>query len=255
MSTPRPTTAVVRPPRGQENSGAALRFLESGTGQVQQATDWQAAIVDLDGTMIDTVGDFEVALNAMLADLGLPGVDREFITRTVGQGSAHLIRNTLARVGADLGADPGLAERAWQHYQRHYLAVNGQFSAIYPGVTEGLALLQSAGVKLACVTNKPGNFARPLLAAKGLDRYFAHIFGGDAFARQKPDPLPLIEACSALGSTPARTIAVGDSRNDAQAASAAGCPLVLVNYGYNHGQPIRELPAWQHLDRLDQLLL
>ena len=227
----------------------------SGTGQVQQATDWQAAIIDLDGTMVDTVGDFEAALNAMLADLRLPGVDREFITRTVGQGSAHLIRNTLTQVGADLGADPGLAERAWQHYQRHYLAVNGRFSVVYPGVAEGLALLRSAGLKLACVTNKPGNFARPLLEAKGLDRYFAHIFGGDAFARQKPDPLPLIEACAALGSTPARTIAVGDSRNDAQAANAAGCPLVLVSYGYNHGLPITGVPAWQHVERLDALVL
>ena len=227
----------------------------SGTGYVQQITDWQAAIIDLDGTMVDTVGDFEAALSAMLADLKLPGVDRAFIARTVGQGSAHLIRNTLARVGANLGADPGLAEQAWQHYQRHYLAINGQFSSVYPGVVQGLALLQSAGLKLACVTNKPGNFARPLLAAKDLSPFFAHVFGGDAFALQKPDPLPLIEACSALGSTPARTIVVGDSRNDAQAANAAGCPLVLVTYGYNHGHPIHELPAWRHVDRLDQLRL
>ena len=127
------------------------------TGQVQQACHWQAAIIDLDGTLVDTVGDFDAALNAILADLRLPGVDREFIARTVGQGSAHLIRNTLAQVGAD----PGLAEQAWQHYQRHYLAVNGQFSAVYPGVVEGLARLQGAGLKLACVTNKPGNFAWP----------------------------------------------------------------------------------------------
>ncbi len=211
----------------------------------------QAAILDLDGTLVDTVGDFDAALNAMLAELGLPGVDRSFIARTVGQGSAHLIRSTLAQVGAD----PALAEPAWRHYQRHYLAVNGCFSSVYPGVVEGLARLQAAGLRLACVTNKPGDFARPLLAAKGLDRCFDHVFGGDAFARQKPDPLPLLQACAALGSAPAQTLVVGDSRNDALAAAAAGCPLVLMRYGYNHGQPVQALPAEQHLDRLDALVL
>ena len=69
----------------------------------------QAAIVDLDGTLIDTVGDFDAALNAVLADLRLPPVDRAFITRTIGKGSEHLIRSTLA----ELGADAALYDRAW----------------------------------------------------------------------------------------------------------------------------------------------
>ena len=80
----------------------------------------QAAIVDLDGTMVDTLGDFEVALNAMLADLALPPVDRGFIEHTVGKGSEHLIRRTLAQVGAQAA----LYEQAWACYQHHYRAVN-----------------------------------------------------------------------------------------------------------------------------------
>lgn len=210
----------------------------------------QAAIVDLDGTLVDTVGDFELALNRMLAELRLPSVDRAFIERTVGKGSEHLIRSTLAHVGADVTA---LAGPAWQHYQRHYLAINGQASQVYPGAREGLQRLADAGLKLACLTNKPGDFARPLLAAKGLDGFFSQVFGGDAFARKKPDPLPLLETCKALGTEPARTLMIGDSSNDAQAARAAGCPVVLVSYGYNHGQPVRDAAPDAVIERIDEL--
>ncbi|OGB07955.1 MAG: phosphoglycolate phosphatase [Burkholderiales bacterium RIFCSPHIGHO2_12_FULL_69_20] len=217
-------------------------------------SDWppfQAAIVDLDGTMVDTVGDFEVALNTMLAGLGLPPVGRAFIARTVGKGSEHLLRSTLAEVGADAG----LYEAAWQDYQRNYLAINGQYSVVYPGVPEGLQRLADAGLRLACLTNKPIAFARPLLTAKGLDGFFSQVFGGDAFARKKPDPLPLLETCRALGSAPARTLMIGDSSNDCQAARAAGCPVVLVSYGYNHGRPVAEAMPDAVIHRIDALVL
>jgi phosphoglycolate phosphatase len=214
--------------------------------------DIQAVIVDLDGTMVDTVGDFEVALNHALADLGQPPVGRVFIERTVGKGSEHLVRSTLA----DVGAEAALYDRAWAAYQRHYLAINGRHAAVYPGVVEGLQRLQAAGLRLACLTNKPTAFARPLLASKNLAGFFEVVFGGDAFERKKPDPLPLLKTCEALGVAPARTLMVGDSSNDAAAARGAGCPVVLVDYGYNHGEPVAkagpdaifsgldELPAW-----------
>ena len=209
----------------------------------------QAAIVDLDGTLIDTVGDFDAALNAMLAEQRLSPVGRAFIARTVGKGSEHLIRRTLAEVGADAA----LYDRAWAAYQRHYLAINGWHAAVYPGVVEGLQRLRAAGLRLACLTNKPGAFARPLLAAKGLDGFFSHVFGGDAFARKKPDPLPLLETCRALGTLPAATLMLGDSSNDAHAARAAGCPVVLVSYGYNHGRPAAEAAPDAVIHRLDAL--
>lgn len=209
----------------------------------------EAAIVDLDGTMIDTVGDFVAALGRVLADLSLPPVDHAFVARTVGRGSKHLIRGALAHVGGDAA----LYERAWTLYQRHYLDVNGRHSAVFPGVREGLQALRSRGLSLACLTNKPGGFARPLLRAKGLEGYFRAVFGGDAFERGKPDPLPLIETCKALGSTPSRTLMIGDSSNDALAARAAGCPVVLVTYGYNHGEPVRAVNADAFVDRLDAI--
>ena len=212
----------------------------------------QALVLDLDGTMVDTLGDFEAALNLSLADLGQPPVDRAFIERTVGKGSEHLIQRTLAQVGADAA----LFDTAWARYQHHYLAINGAHAAVYAGVLEGLVALQAQGLPMACLTNKPTAFALPLLARKGLAGFFQSVFGGDAFARKKPDPLPLLKTCEALGLPPAAVLMVGDSSNDAQAARAAGCPVVLVDYGYNHGQPVAlaapdavlsslaALPAW-----------
>ncbi len=226
------------------------------------AQKFHAAIVDLDGTMIDTLGDFEVALNLMLADFGHAAVERSFIEHTVGKGSEHLIQSTLDFVSKRPAAHQIVAEAATKNivfddaftrYQAHYLEVNGQASQVYPGVVQGLQRLQNAGLKLACLTNKPTAFALPLLKAKGLDGYFSHVFGGDAFARKKPDPLPLLKTCEALGSLPGHTLMVGDSENDAQAAHAAGCPVVLVTYGYNHGADIREVKAMAHIASMAQL--
>jgi phosphoglycolate phosphatase len=142
---------------------------------------------------------------------------------------------------------------AWRIYQRHYLEINGAFSAVYPGVMAGLQQWQGRGLQLACLTNKPLDFARPLLKAKGLDGFFGHVFGGDSFERKKPDPLPLHKTCEAMGTLAAQTLMVGDSENDGLAARAAGCPVVLVSYGYNHGRPIREVDADAYVDSLDQL--
>lgn len=219
----------------------------------------QAAIVDLDGTMVDTLGDFSAALNLMLADLSLPLIDAVHVKAMVGKGSEHLIRSVLRHVLTQThdGNVQALAEShydaAWASYQRHYLAINGQFSKVYPGVIEGLETLKARGWPLACLTNKPTDFAKPLLAAKGLAGYFSLVFGGDAFERKKPDPLPLLKTCAALGVAPAHTLMVGDSANDAQAARAAGCPVVLVTYGYNHGEPVRGVDADGFVDSLAEL--
>ena len=210
---------------------------------------FEAAIVDLDGTLIDTVGDFEVALRLALADLGWPPVPRDFILRTVGKGSEHLLTSTLAEVGAPAS----LYDAAWGRYQHHYRAINGQHSAVFAGVVEGLQMLRARGLRLACLSNKPNAFARPLLALKKLDGYFEHAFGGDAFERKKPHPLPLLKTCEALRSTPARTLMIGDSSNDAVAARAAGCPVVLVSYGYNHGEPVAAAGADAVVNRIDDI--
>ena len=232
--------------------------------------DVDAVIVDLDGTMVDTLGDFCWALNRMLGDLPPPfcqqQVDQASVGQLVGKGSEHLIKSVLALVrygqaainsgvseltDADLAA---LYTPAWASYQRHYLAVNGQHAEVYPGVLAGLGYLKAQGLKLACLTNKPTAFAQALLKDKGLDVFFERVYGGDAFERKKPDPLPLLKTCEALGCAPQRTLMIGDSSNDAQAARAAGCPVLLVTYGYNHGEPIRAVDADGFTDSLQSLL-
>jgi len=210
--------------------------------------------------MVDTLGDFVVVLHHTLYDMGchaieVARVDRAFVEMTVGKGTEDLLRRTLAHAWGLPDDDAEVIDQvplAWQHYQGHYTRLNGQHAEVYAGVREGLDALQSLGVPLACLTNKPTAFAEQLLALKGLRGYFQHVFGGDAFERKKPDPLPLLKTCEALGVQPAQTMMVGDSSNDAQAARAAGCEVVLVTYGYNHGHPIGEVPAMAHIDRLDQ---
>lgn len=219
--------------------------------QLFSAREFKAAIVDLDGTLVDTLGDFEQALASMLVDLRLQNVEREFIQRTVGKGSEYLIRRTLVQAGGCLEQ----YDEAWEYYERHYLAINGRHSSLYPGAAEGLERLRAGGVRLACLTNKPLGFAKPLLADKGIAKYFDRVFGGDSFERKKPDPQPLVETCRALGTRPDATLMIGDSANDAAAARAAGCPVVLVTYGYNHGQPVQEVDADGYIDRIDLLPL
>lgn len=230
-------------------------------GQGRKSVDVDAAIVDLDGTMVDTIGDFAAAITRMLADLQLPALPAAEVEHMVGKGTEHLLRSVLAHVLAQAGEpQAGLADavqarfpEALARYEQHYIAINGQHSAVYAGVFEGLQALKQAGLRLACVTNKPMAFTLPLLAAKGLDGLFEQVFGGDSFPVKKPDPLPLLKTCEALGSLPARTLMLGDSSNDAQAARAAGCPVVLVSYGYNHGQPIQGVDADGFVDSLAQL--
>ena len=220
-----------------------------------------AAIIDLDGTMVDTMGDFVAAINLMLHDMGFGPVDRAVVELLVGKGSEHLVHSVLNHVLAQqargLHATNSVANEAhrlftaaFASYQQHYRAINGQHAAVYPGVLAGLSGLQRAGLKLACLTNKPLAFAQALLRLKGLDGFFPVVFGGDSFERKKPDPLPLLKTCEVLGVLPARTLMVGDSSNDALAARAAGCPVVLVTYGYNHGRPVHGVQADGFVDSL-----
>lgn len=202
----------------------------------------RAAIIDLDGTMLDTVPDFELALNGMRAELGLAPIGQETIKPMVGKGSEKLIRDVLS-LDLPPARVAGLYEEALGSYQRHYLAINGRRSTLYEGVVEGLRSLQEQGLRIACVTNKPIAFARPLLAQTGLAGYFELVYGGDSLAKKKPDPLPLLQVCRDFGLQPAQVVAIGDSSNDAEAARAAGCFVLTVPYGYNHGRPVHEIDS------------
>jgi phosphoglycolate phosphatase len=199
----------------------------------------RAAIIDLDGTMLDTIPDFHVAINAMRGELGLAPITQAQIALMVGKGSENLIRAVLA-LDWDAARVESAFAQAMAAYQRHYLSINGNHSTLFPDVIAGLRALQANGLRLACVTNKPISFTTPLLAAKGLAPFFEVVYGGDSLPRKKPDPLPLQTVCADFGLPPAQVVAIGDSSNDAQAARAAGCPVLTVPYGYNHGESIHD---------------
>jgi len=209
----------------------------------------RAAIIDLDGTMLDTMPDFEVAINLMREELGLAPITAAQIELMVGKGSENLVRRVLA-----LDFDEERVERmfaqAMDAYQRHYLVINGRHSEVYADVVHGLQAMKANGLRLACVTNKPLAFAKPLLALKGLDGYFEVLFGGDSFEKKKPHPMPLLKACEHFDLPPAQVVAIGDSSNDAEAARAAGCPVLTVPYGYNHGVGIHETDSDGIVDTL-----
>ncbi len=202
----------------------------------------RAAIIDLDGTMVHTAPDFQVAINRMRADLGLAPLPIETIIEFVGKGSENLMRRVLA---VDFDADE--VERrfadALAGYQKHYLEINGDHSTVYEGVHEGLAAMKAQGLRLACVTNKPIAFARPLLEKTGLAAYFELVYGGDSLPAKKPDPLPMLTVCRDFALEPSQVVAIGDSSNDAEAARAAGCKSLTVPYGYNHGKPVQSIDS------------
>lgn len=202
----------------------------------------RAAIIDLDGTMLDTVPDFELALNGMREEFDLAPITQDTIKPMVGKGSEKLIRDVLA-LDFDAARIDAVYDEAMAAYQRHYLAINGEKSVLFDGVIEGLTALRELGLRLACVTNKPISFTTPLLAQKGLAPFFELVYGGDSLPRKKPDPLPLLQVCSDFDLAPQQVVAIGDSSNDAEAARAARCYVLTVPYGYNHGRPVQEIDS------------
>lgn len=218
-----------------------------------------ACVFDLDGTLVDTLGDFALALNHMMQQIGRAPLPREVVGCMVGKGNEFLLRSALAWPSPPGGpgasaADEGLYPAALDHYLSAYRALNGLHSTVFPGVVETLQALRARALPLACLTNKPLDDAHHLLDAKGLSGYFDHVFGGDSFERKKPDPLPLLRTCEALQVAPEHVLMVGDSVNDAAAARGSGCIVALVSYGYNHGRPVREIEADFYVDRLTELL-
>lgn len=198
----------------------------------------RAVLIDLDGTLLDTVPDLAAAADAMLAELGRRPLGPAMVATFVGKGLPNLVRRCLAVEG-----EPSSAEHAaaMDIYLRCYERTNGAATRVFPGVIEGLEAMKRMGLPLGCVTNKSARFVAPLLARMGLADYFGVVVSGDTLAQRKPHPAPLLHLCEALGVAPAETVLIGDSVNDAQAARAAGCRVFVVPYGYNEGGDVREL--------------
>ena len=183
-------------------------------------------LLDLDGTLIDTVPDLMAALNRLMAARGLAGFAPAETAAMVGEGVAKLVeRACLARRRTVTAED--VAE-----FSADYAAHAAVASRPYPGVAETLATLRGEGWRLAVCTNKPEAPARALLAAFGLEPLFAAVGGGDSFPVRKPDPRHMLATLAAAGGSAPCAIAVGDHANDVQAAAGAGLPCIFAAWGY-----------------------
>jgi len=200
----------------------------------------KAVMIDLDGTLADTIPDLAEAANMMLRELDRPVLERELIRTFVGKGIPKLVERALAG-NLEGSAPAGLLARALPIYERCYAEVNGKYTVIYPGVSEGLRTLRAMQLPLACVTNKAERFTLALLEHLQLARCFEQVIAGDTLPQKKPDPQPLLHACRGFGIAPGDMLMIGDSVNDVEAARAAGCPVFCVSYGYNEGRDVREL--------------
>jgi len=200
----------------------------------------RAVMIDLDGTLLDTVPDLAIAANDMLTQLGRAPLEVEAIRTFVGKGIAKLVEKTLAASHGRPATEAEFAA-ALAVFEKCYFAVNGKHTALYPGVLQGVKRMRSMGLPLVCVTNKAERFARPLLDRMRLTPYFKTLIAGDTLPTKKPDPAQLLHACEQLGIEPCDMLMIGDSVNDAEAARAAGCPVFCVDYGYNEGRDVRDL--------------
>ncbi|ACH65654.1 MULTISPECIES: phosphoglycolate phosphatase [Aliivibrio] len=196
---------------------------------------------DLDGTLLDSVPDLARAVDLAMQDMGYPRVTLEQASHWIGNGADVLVSRALSQnyiVKDDLDAE--LIKQARARLDQHYHDGGHQLSHLYPDVKDTLERLHQQGYTLALVTNKPSQFVPELLEQHQLTHLFSDVIGGDTFAEKKPNPFALNWLLDKHGLTAPQMLMVGDSKNDIQAAQAAGCHSFALTYGYNHGEPISD---------------
>lgn len=214
----------------------------------------RAILIDLDGTLLETAPDLALAANRVRAEFGLPALEVERVAQFVGKGTDRLVHRALTDA-LEGTVEDGRFAVAKASFEGHYRAVNGLQSTVFEGVPLALERLRAAGLRLACVTNKPREFTRALLERTGLAARIDTVVTGDEVARRKPYPDLLLAACARLGVAPQEALMLGDSENDVQAAHAAGCRCLLVETGYNEGEPVHTLRGHAGVDGIFPRLL
>lgn len=210
-------------------------------------------LLDVDGTLVDSVPDLAWCVDEMMDQLQMPHRGEAAVREWVGNGVERLVRRSLINQ-LDGEPDDELFARAYPIYLELYAENTSKRSALYPGVLEGLQQLKAAGYRLGCVTNKAAQFTQPLLRDLGISAFFEIIISGDTLERKKPDPLPLLHAAQFFKVPATEALMVGDSRSDVKAARAAEFQIACLSYGYNHGVDIRESEPDVVIDSLVELI-
>lgn len=199
----------------------------------------EMVLMDIDGTMVDTVPDLAYSVDEMLSQLGLPQRGEATIRNWVGNGIDVLVHRALTNDHHGKAEDAEF-EQAFALFKEIYADNASRNSRFYPGVEEGLAYLKKQSFKLGCVTNKRTRFTEILLKDLGIYDDFAIVICGDTLPKRKPDPMPLLHAADFFQVAPENSLMVGDSTNDVYAGKAAGFMTICVDYGYNCGANIRD---------------
>ncbi|WP_341889584.1 HAD-IA family hydrolase [Variovorax sp. YR752] len=192
----------------------------------------RAVAFDLDGTLVDSAPDIQHALNAALKKDGLQRFELDQVRAWIGDGPDALIARALAAQGlAD--ADETLRQRLRRGFDVATLAAPLSGGSVYPGILDLVAGLHRM-LPMVAITNKPTPLARAVLDAAGVLPFLEGVQGADTPALRKPAPAMLLAACEQLAVAPQQMLMVGDSAPDMLSAHAAGCPAVLVGWGYGH---------------------
>lgn len=199
----------------------------------------EMVLIDVDGTLVDSVPDLAYCVDAMMRELGLPERGETRVRQWVGNGVERLVQRALINQ-LDGQPDEVLFAEALPVFEALYRDNTSKRSCLYPGVQEALDFIKTTGVRMGCVTNKASQFTLPLLKDLGVHDYFEVIICGDMLDRKKPDPMPLLHAAEQLETSPSASLMIGDSMSDVKAARAAGFQIVCMSYGYNHGEDIRD---------------
>lgn len=173
-----------------------------------------------------------MAVNAARVRLSLPPLPHEQIRGYVGHGAPMLIRRSLGPEASDANVDRALG--FFREYYRDHLLDHTQ---TYPGVREALEGLAGRGFTggarhvMAVLTNKPTDFSEAILKGLKLRHYFAAVYGGESFARKKPDPIGVETLLREVHASPRDAMMIGDSEIDVQTARNAGVWACGVTYG------------------------
>jgi len=209
-------------------------------------------LIDVDGTLVDSVPDLAYCVDEMMKQLDMPVHGEAKVREWVGNGVERLTRRAL--IGQLNGEpDEALFEKAYPIFMDLYAENTSKRSLLYPGVAEGLAYLETSGIKLGCVTNKAAQFTVPLLKDLGIHDKFKIVISGDSLAKKKPDPMPLLHGAEFFNVKPEDAMMLGDSVSDVKASRAAGFQIVCMSYGYNHGVDIRESNPDAVIDSMAEL--
>jgi phosphoglycolate phosphatase len=190
---------------------------------------FRGVIFDLDGTLLDTIGDLARSMNIVLERFGFPGHDVETYKSFVGDGLEMLVRRSMPETVRD---DGGLRSRCIQAMREEYHRRRKETTAPYPGIPELLDALAARQIKMAVLSNKPDAPTR-LLVEELLPRWrFDAVVGESPKTPRKPDPAGALAIARSLGLEPQHFLFLGDTGIDMRTATAAGMHPVGALWGF-----------------------